>query len=230
VRNHGGRWRIEDLCRDAAYGSGNRFGRNGSRGPRTTPCTKLCDGLHGPNLPTIPAATTAVLRPFLANRGPMLNLSSTVTAILLAASLAGITTPATAFADCGDPGQDPCTGPVPTVDEVVGILAELTDPDIPAVNKGDIVSPGFSPEEAGTIDDHLRRMNAVGWLPLPFDVTNIQPAPNNLAGATVAVPRSTPAGPIVLVDQGGHWLLTHHSAMSAMDAFWYNANWRPVVF
>lgn len=35
-------------------------------------------------------------------------------ALMLAASL---TAPATAHADCGDPGQDPCNGPVPTVDE-----------------------------------------------------------------------------------------------------------------
>ena len=158
---------------------------------------------------------------------PLLSAISLVAAFL--------TTPATTHADCGDPGQPTCTGPVPTVDEVIADLAELTNPDIPAANKTNIVatnktnivSPGFSPEEAATIDDHLRRMNASGWLPLPFDVTNIQPAPNNFAGATVAAPRSTPAGPIVLVDQGGHWLLTHHSAMSLMDTFWYNANRRP---
>jgi hypothetical protein len=140
-------------------------------------------------------------------------MKTVVAATLLAASLV---VPATAHAD-----------DVPTVDEVVGIMQQLTDPNIPAASKGNIVTPGFSPEEAGTIDDHLRRMNASGWLPLPFDVTNIQPAPNNFAGATLAVPRSTPAGPIVLVDQGGHWLITHHSAMGAMDAFWYNANLRP---
>jgi hypothetical protein len=39
-------------------------------------------------------------------------------AVLLAASLAGITAPATAHADCGDPDQPACTGPVPTVDQV----------------------------------------------------------------------------------------------------------------
>src|ERR1700733_278861 len=105
-----------------------------------------------------------------------------VAAMILAA---GITAPATAHADCGDPGEDPCTGPVPTVDQVVAILDKLTDPDIPAENKTEIVTPGFTPAEAGTIDDHLNRMNAFGVLPLPFVVTNIQPAPNNLAGATL---------------------------------------------
>src|ERR1700690_3865952 len=105
-----------------------------------------------------------------------------VTGILLAASLA---VPATAHADCGDPGQDPCTGPVPTVDQVVAIMAELTDPNRPAASKTDVVTPGFSPDEAGKIDDHLNRMNGRGLLPLDFVVTDIRPAPANFAGATV---------------------------------------------
>jgi hypothetical protein len=152
--------------------------------------------------------------------------------MLLAAALTGITVSSTAHAECGEPGQDPCTGPVPTVDQVVADLAELTDPNIPTANKANVVSPGFSPEEAGTIDDHLRRMNAGGMLPLPFDVTNIQPAPNNFAGATVAVPigfHSTPPGPIVLIEQGRHWLITHDAAWDLMDVLWYNANKRIVV-
>ena len=110
-------------------------------------------------------------------------------------------------------------------------MSELTDPNRPAASKSDIVTPGFSPDEAGTVDDHLRRMNAGGMLPLPFDVTDIQPAPNNFAGATVAVPigyHSTPPGPIVLVEQGRHWLITHDDAVTALDALWYNANRRAV--
>jgi hypothetical protein len=147
-----------------------------------------------------------------------------VTGILLAASLA---VPATAHADCGDPGQDPCTGPVPTVDQVVAIMQELTDPNIPAADKGNIVSPGFSPDEAATIDDHLRRMDGRS-LPLNFVITDIQPAPDGLAGATVATNGWNfhmfgPPGPIVLVDESGRWKLTHHAAMSALDAYWYNA-------
>ena len=106
-------------------------------------------------------------------------------------------------------------------------MAELTDPNKPAAAKGDIVTPAFSPDEARTIDNHLRRMAAVQIVPLPFVVTDIQPAPNNLAGATLATTGSfhqvSKAKPIVLVNQHGHWFLTHDSAMAAMDAFWYNA-------
>jgi hypothetical protein len=75
--------------------------------------------------------------------------------------------------------------PAPTVDEVVAVLAGLTDPDIPAANKTNIVTPGFSSDEAGTIDSHLNRMRGPA-LPLQFVVTNVQPAPNNFAGATLA--------------------------------------------
>jgi len=160
-------------------------------------------------------------------------MKTAVTAMLLAVSLAGVAASATAHADCGDPGQPACTGPVPTVDQVVAIMAELTDPNKPAADKTDIVTPGFTSEEAQTIDDHLHRMEGPA-LPLPCVVTDIQPAPDNFAGATVATTgsfhqRSAP-GPIVLVEHGGHWLITHDTAMTALDAFWYNATRRfPVV-
>jgi hypothetical protein len=150
-----------------------------------------------------------------------LSVSTTLAAALIAL-------PATAYADCGDPGQDPCTGPVPTVDQVVAVLSGMTDPDVPAANKTNIVTPGFSPDEAGTIDDHLNRMNAFGVLPLPFVVTDIQSAPDNLAGATLETNggfhQGTRARPIVLVDQGGRWLITHDTAMTELDVFWRVAN------
>jgi hypothetical protein len=137
-----------------------------------------------------------------------------------------IACPATAHADCGDPGQDPCTGPVPTVDQVVAVMAELTNPDVPAVNKTNIVTPGFSPDEAQKLDDRLNRMRGPA-LPEHFVVTDIQPAPNNFAGATVASvgnPRqSTYPRPIVLVEQGGHWLITHDTAMAKLESLYQAA-------
>jgi hypothetical protein len=139
-------------------------------------------------------------------------------AMILAASLASH---AIAHAD----------DPVPTVDEVLADLAELADPNIPAANKTNIVSPGFSPDEAGTIDDHLTRMRAFGrgLLPPLFHVTDIQPAPNILAGATVStggyVRQITNPRPIVLANQGGHWLITHDTAIPVLDAIWA-ASWK----
>jgi hypothetical protein len=135
---------------------------------------------------------------------------------------------ATAHADCDDAGQDPCMGPVPTVDEVVAVLGGLTDPDIPAASKTNIVTPGFTPDEAETIDNHLTRMKVFGGLlPLPYAVRDIQPAPNNVAGATVNIlggyRQNTGSRPIVLVEQGGRWLLDHDAAMNEMNAIWQTA-------
>jgi hypothetical protein len=152
-----------------------------------------------------------------------------VAAALLAAALAS---PATAYADCGDPDQPPCTGPVPTVDEVVGIMQQLTDPNIPAVNKGNVITPPFTPEEAATLDHQLQVIDGPA-LPLPFIVTNIQPAPNHFAGAMVETggnryqhtwPRS-----IGLVEQDGRCKITHDTAMPELHAFWLNGSRGPIV-
>jgi hypothetical protein len=137
-----------------------------------------------------------------------------IAALLLGASL---TVHATAHADN-----------VPSVDQVVAIMAKLTDPGIPAANKGDVVTPGFTPEEAGMVDDHLDRM-AAHYLPLNFVVTDIEPAPDNLAGAMLGATGPIPfymhpyPRPIVLAQQGGHWLITHESAMNMLDVFCHYA-------
>src|ERR1700744_2139321 len=107
-------------------------------------------------------------------------MKTAAAAMILAASLAAT---ATSRADCGDPGQEPCTGPVPT-----------------------IVTPGFSPVEAGTIDDHLNSLNGRGYIPFNFVVTDIEPAPDDFAGATMAASRDWPyysihPVPIVLISQ-----------------------------
>jgi len=106
-------------------------------------------------------------------------------------------------------------------------MAKLTDPGIPAVNKGDVVTPGLAPDEAGTADDHLNRLNGKGYLPFNFVVTDIQPAPGNTAGATVTAPNNFPHSsirpvPIVLISQSGHWLITHDAAMAFLDRMWRN--------
>jgi hypothetical protein len=63
-----------------------------------------------------------------------------------------------------------------------------------------------------------------------FRCDHIEPAPTNLAGATVTIMgwcrQRTNPHPIVLVEQGGHWLITHDTAMIELDVFWYTANRR----
>jgi hypothetical protein len=157
-------------------------------------------------------------------------IAAAVTAAALIVAPATVVTAPPAYADCGDPGQDTCTGPVPTPDQVDAALTQLTDPNIACQDKTNLVTPGFSPDECGTVDDHLNRLKARGLLPFNFVVTDIQPAPNNFAGATVAVPTGpyhTPPGPIVLTDHGGRWLITNDTAMTLLDTLW-RTNRRPI--
>jgi hypothetical protein len=142
-----------------------------------------------------------------------LSVATTLVAALIAS-------PATAYAD-----------PVPTPDEVVGVMAKLTDPGIPAANKADIVTPTFAPEEAGTTDDHLNSLNSRGYIPFNFVVTDIQRAPDNFAGATVAAPRDYPyysirPVPIVLISQSGRWSITHDAAMAFLNQMWSSTRHR----
>jgi hypothetical protein len=70
-------------------------------------------------------------------------------------------------------------------------------------------------------------MDARRYPPMNIVISNIQPAPNNFAGVTLAAyngRKTTPPSPIVLVDQGGHWLLTHDTAKATLDAFWASSN------
>jgi hypothetical protein len=86
--------------------------------------------------PHLRPTSLPLLQPDEKPRMNWIKLSGFATA--MAAAL--IAAPATARADCGDPGQDPCTGPVPTTDQVVAIMAELTDPNNPAASKTDIAA------------------------------------------------------------------------------------------
>jgi hypothetical protein len=80
-----------------------------------------------------------------ANNARFRGMKIAAAALLLAASLA---VPATADADCGQDGQPACSGPVPTVDEVTAIVNEVADPNIPAGNKNDVVTPPFNDDQA----------------------------------------------------------------------------------
>ena len=157
-------------------------------------------------------------------------MKTVAAALLLAASLA---VPAIARADCGDPDQPACTGPVPTADQVVALLSELMDPNKPNADKNDVVTPDLSPESIGYLDTYLDgRLNAHGDFPYDFVVTDIQPAPNNFAGATVATHANghrtaTRPFPIVLVNQSERWLLTRKSAINSVSEVLVHYEFRP---
>jgi hypothetical protein len=62
-------------------------------------------------------------------------IATVTAAAALIAAPATMVTAGPAYADCGDPNQPPCTGPVPTIDQVVAVMAELTDPNKPAATQ-----------------------------------------------------------------------------------------------
>lgn len=145
------------------------------------------------------------------------------TVTVLAAVLGGATAKAEPDPPPPAPNEAPAA-PVPTVDQIVADLNRITAPDVPCQAKADVVDPGFSTDECQTIEDHLNRFNAHGYIPFTFIVTDVQPAPNDYAGATLSVTRPwSPPGPIVLMRQGNQWKITHDTAMTALDALWYNA-------
>jgi hypothetical protein len=132
-----------------------------------------------------------------------------------------IATPATAHADCGQDGQPACTGPVPTPDQVMDIMNRLTDPNVPSIEKNDIVTPPYDEHQAHVLDGFTNYLRIEHIWPINFTVTDIQPAPNNFAGATVSNAASwnehNGIGPVVLVLQNGHWFITHDSANDELD-------------
>jgi hypothetical protein len=159
---------------------------------------------------------------------PRMNWTKLAIATALAAAL--ITSPTTAYADCGDPDQPPCTGPVPTVDQVTALMNELADPNRPFADKNDAVTPAFTDEQASKLDRELNYVGSNGVLPINFIVTDIEPAPNNFAGATVAnntagfvVGIRAGSAPVVLVEQGGRWVVTRDTAISRIHKLFIDA-------
>jgi hypothetical protein len=97
-------------------------------------------------------------------------------------------------------------------------MDRLTDPNVPAPDKSDIVTPGFTDDQLHKVDCMNQRRPGGIWI-----ITDIQSAPNNFAGATVAKPpgwRVPPPRPIVLVEQDGHWMITRKSAYGLLDYFY----------
>lgn len=120
------------------------------------------------------------------------------------------------------------TGAVPTPDQVADILNRVLDPNLDSADKSAVVTPSLSPEDENQIDAALKRLMFWNRLPLDFVVTDIQPAPNDYAGATVAAANlwELPPTPIVLNGQGGQWKVTDDTLTPLMYAIWHAARER----
>lgn len=108
----------------------------------------------------------------------------------------------------------PTGAPLPTPDEVSGMLTKLTDAGISYKEKGNLVENGITQQEGHALDHDLRKAYRDGELPYTFDVSNIEPTGPGQATAnlTISGPKMPPVTkPITLVDQGS-WVLSHDSA------------------
>lgn len=119
---------------------------------------------------------------------------------------------------------------VPTPDQVADILNRVLDPNLDTQDKSTVVTPGLSPEDETQIDAALGRLTLRNRLPLDFVITDIQPAPNNYAGATVAASNlpGLPPTPVVLNRQGDQWKVTDDTLTPLMYAIWHAARRHPV--
>lgn len=120
---------------------------------------------------------------------------------------------------------------VPTPGQVADILNRVLDPNLDTQDKSAVVAPGLSPEDETQIDAALGRLTLRNRLPLDFVITDIQPAPNNYAGATVAAANlpGLPPTPVVLNRQGDQWKITDDTLTPLMYAIWHAARHRAVV-
>src|SRR5271155_3221080 len=65
---------------------------------------------------------------------------------------------------------------VPPPDVLVGLLNNLQDPSVPFASKSNLVQGGIGGVEGHFADKKLQQAAAKGRLPLPFNITAIQPA------------------------------------------------------
>lgn len=82
----------------------------------------------------------------------------------------------------------PPTSPLPAADALVDVLNRLADPNVPGINKVDLVE-GATPDSAGTLDKFTKALGDNGYLPMTFAANNIAWSDKNPSHvmATVAV-------------------------------------------
>jgi len=113
--------------------------------------------------------------------------------------------------------QDPAD--MPTSDQLMTVLNGLADPSVPFRSKGNLVEGGVGLIEGRAADRMIANAGQQGYLPLSFQIANIQPAGPGAASANV-----TASGPnlapkttnVMFVDEGG-WKISRGSATSLLQ-------------
>jgi len=124
----------------------------------------------------------------------------------------------------------PPAGPVPSGDQVVAVLQQLSDPNAPDEVQSGLVDGGLSPAELAELGGLLNEMAFRADLPLNLAVTDIVAAPGDMAGVTVSATTllltRAVVEPMVLVHDDGTWRLTHDSFTPTFLGLLRSVKWR----
>ncbi|ORW82396.1 hypothetical protein, partial [Mycobacterium sherrisii] len=112
----------------------------------------------------------------------------------------------------------PPTAPLPVPEALVGVLNRLVDPNIPAVNKVDLIE-GATPGTPATLDKFINALRDNGYLPMSFVANNVAWSDKNPANVVATVTVNTAKGnngvftfPMEFAPFQGGWQLSRHTA------------------
>ncbi|MEM6108562.1 hypothetical protein AAHS21_20360 [Mycobacterium sp. 050272] len=88
----------------------------------------------------------------------------------------------------------PPTAPLPVPEALVEVLNRLVDPNVPGMNKVNLVE-GATPESAATLDKFVNALRDNGYLPMTFVANNIAWSDKNPANVVATVSVNTAKGP-----------------------------------
>ncbi|OBK19344.1 hypothetical protein [Mycobacterium asiaticum] len=111
---------------------------------------------------------------------------------------------------------------VPTTDQVMNILTNLSDPGVSYHTKDGLVEGGIGSGEGHIMDHELRKAYRNGELPLSFVVSNIEANGPTTATADVAISGPKLPAPVtknlMFVNQPSGWVLSSPSATDLVQA------------
>jgi hypothetical protein len=112
----------------------------------------------------------------------------------------------------------PPTAPLPAPDALIDVLNRLADPNVPGINKVNLVE-GATPESAATLDKFTNALRDNGYLPMTFAADNIAWSDKNPSNVMTTVSVHTPRGnngaftfPMEFAPYQGGWQLSRRTA------------------
>jgi hypothetical protein len=112
----------------------------------------------------------------------------------------------------------PPTAPLPAPDALIDVLNRLTDPNVPGINKVNLVE-GATPDNAGTLDKFTNALRDNGDLPMTFVAKDLAWSDKNPSHATATVTVNTARAnngtftfPMEFTPSQGGWQLSRRTA------------------